>query len=150
MQTNSYIQNTNFTGYYSCAIGKLSKEAQEVAEAGYKTLEGAEKYLSDLQNINCGKYILSNSEKPSKISPVLFAKVDGKEVKMTPYYDGYTLSVSDKHDIDIVSLWGGDVVEFESSKHPLKPSQYEDLSGSLLERVNELLKKFLPVFTKKD
>ncbi len=150
MLANSlYIQNSNqnFTGYYSCKIGEFSSESRELAKKGVDVINNAGVYLESLKNINWGKYTLSNVEIPSKISPVLTAKIDDKELRMTKYLDGFNLDIRDGNTADNVSFWGGDTVEFESSHYPLKASEYEVLKGDVLKRADEILKKFLPIFS---
>lgn len=139
----------NFTGCYSCKINSFSKESKDLANKGVEVINDAGKYLESLRNINCGKYTLTNVEVPSKISPVLKATVDDKELSLTKYLDGFNLNVTDGMRADNLSFWGGDIVEFESSHYPLKPSQYKMLEGDVLKRADEILKNFLPIFSNK-
>lgn len=136
----------NFSGNYSCSIKNLSSDARGLVESGLKVINDAEKYLQNMQNIKLGKYILSNVEKPSRISPILYANVNGKEITMTKYQDGFNLYLKDGDKGDNLSFWGGDIVEFESSMYPLKASEYKELSGNILQRAETLLKTYLPLF----
>ena len=147
---NTYNQNINFNGYYSCNISKLTSDSQSLLSQGEKVIGDAKKYLQSMQSIDFGKYQLSNCEKPSTISPILRAQLENKDLTMSSYYDdGFSLMVKEGPNIDIISLYGGDSIEFESSRYPLKSSEYKNLSGCVLERAEELLKKYLPIFTKK-
>lgn len=144
---NTNISNTNFNGCYSCHVRDLTEESRKLLSEGVDVIKDAKTYLENIQQLNCGKYSLSNCEKPSKISPVLTSKVEGKDLQMTAYYNnGFNLMIKDGDDVDVVSLYGGDTVEFESSKHPLKYTEYKNLSGNILQRAEELLKKYLPIF----
>jgi len=151
MFSNIQNSNPNFTGYYSCKLNKLSGDSQNLAKAGAETMKNAVEMLEKLQKIDCGKYTITNYDKPKAIKPVLSAKSDIAEVKMSPYLDGFHLSISNKINndgVDIVSVWGGDTVEFESSNFPLKPSEFKELSGHILDSVDSLIKKYMPVFIK--
>lgn len=148
MINSNMNSNLNFTGCYSCKINSFSKESKDLANKGVEVINDASKYLESLRNISFGKYTLTNIETPSKISPILKAKVDNKELSLTKYLDGFNLNVKDGERADNLSFWGGDTVEFESSCFPLKPSQYEVLDGPVLKRADEILKKFLTVFSK--
>lgn len=148
MFISSGMQNSNvsFSGNYSCHISRLSSDAQGLVESGKKVIGEAEKYLKNMQSIKMGNCTLSNIDKPSRISPILSVKTGGKEVTMTKYQDGFNLHLKDGEMGENLSYWGSDVVEFESSKYPLKASEYKELSGSVLDRAESMLKTYLPLF----
>jgi hypothetical protein len=143
--------NVNFSGNYSGHIQALSKDSQTLAKQGVEAINRAKKYLQKIQNINCGAFTLSNSERVSKISPVLQTGLGDKEIRLTPFNDGFNLAVKDKFSssIDILNVWGGDFVEFESSNFPLKSKDYKPLSGEALDSVEKMIKKYIPLFCPK-
>ncbi len=144
--TNNVNQNTNFTGNYSGRLDILSNEARTLAKSGVQAMKDAGEYLSQLQSINKGKYVLSNMAKPSKIVPRLSAKVDDKTVTMMSYSDGFNLQVKNDDHVDLLTVWGGDFIEFESTAFPLKANEFRVLESPLLERVECILKKYMPIF----
>lgn len=152
MFSNIQNSNMNFTGYYYCDLNKLSSEAKNLTEAGTDVIHKAAEILEKMQKINCGNYTISNYEKPKVIKPVLAANVGSDEVVMSPYLDGFHLAVNKgarDENVDVISVWGGDTIEFESSQFPLKANEYKELNGHVLVNVESLIKKYMPVFINK-
>jgi hypothetical protein len=141
----------SFSGNYSGRISSLSKDSQTLAKKGVEAINTAKNYLTKLQNIDCGGFTLSNYEKVTKIRPVLKTGVGEKEVILSAFNDGFNLVVNNRANsrVDLLNIWGGDRIEFESSKFPLKSRDYKPLDGETLKSVEQMLKKYIPIFCKK-
>jgi hypothetical protein len=144
--------SVNFSGNYSGKICSLSKDSQTLIKRGVEAVNNARKYLTDLQNIDCGGFVLSNSEKVATIRPVLKSGDGEKQVVLSSFNDGFNLLVSDKSgsEVSLINVLGGDVVEFESSKYPLKSKDFKPLDGEILKTAEHIIKKYIPLFCKKN